>query len=127
LLHLDSRDPTRPRARRMDEEIARVMRARAANPRWLAGMMRHGYRGAAEIAATLDHLAAFTHLARIVPPALLDLYHDATLGNAAVRDFLADANPAALAAMQARFRALHRSGLWPTRRNAIVAALGDTA
>ncbi|WP_277981288.1 cobaltochelatase subunit CobN [Sphingomonas phyllosphaerae] len=127
LLHLDSRDPTRPRARCMDEEIARVMRARAANPRWLAGMMRHGYRGAAEIAATLDHLAAFAHLARIVPPALLDLYHDATLGDAAVRDFLADANPAALAAMQARFRALHRSGLWSTRRNAIVAALGDAA
>ncbi|MBB3692857.1 cobaltochelatase subunit CobN [Sphingomonas sp. BK580] len=125
LLHLDSRDPTRPRARPVGEEIARVMRARAANPRWLAGMMRHGYRGAAEIAATLDHLAAFAHLARVVPPALLDLYHDATLGDAAVRDFLAEANPAALAAMEARFRALHRSGLWSTRRNAIVAALGD--
>ncbi|MBB3346560.1 cobaltochelatase subunit CobN [Sphingomonas sp. BK069] len=127
LLHLDSRDPTRPRARPIGEEIARVMRARAGNPRWLAGMRRHGYRGAAEIAATLDHLAAFAHLARIVPPALLDLYHDATLGDAAVRDFLAAANPAALAAMEARFLALHRSGLWPTRRNAIVAALGDRA
>ncbi|MBW6526087.1 cobaltochelatase subunit CobN [Sphingomonas sp. RHCKR7] len=125
LLHLDSRDPTRPRARPIGEEIARVMRARAGNPRWLAGMMRHGYRGAAEIAATLDHLAAFAHLARAVPPALLDLYHDATLGDPAVRDFLAAANPAALAAMEARFRALHRSGLWPTRRNAIVAALAD--
>ncbi|MBB3473124.1 cobaltochelatase subunit CobN [Sphingomonas sp. BK345] len=127
LLHLDSRDPTRPRARPIGEEIARVMRARAGNPRWLAGMRRHGYRGAAEIAATLDHLAAFAHLARIVPPALLDLYHDATLGDAAVRGFLAAANPAALAAMEARFLALHRSGLWPTRRNAIVAALGDRA
>ncbi len=127
LLHLDSRDPTRPRARPVGEEIARVVRARAGNPRWLAGMMRHGYRGAAEIAATLDHLAAFAHLARVVPPALFDLYHDATLGDAAVRDFLADANPAALAAMEARFRALHRSGLWPTRRNAIVAALADPA
>lgn len=127
LLHLDSRDPTRPRARPVSEEIARVTRARAANPRWLAGMMRHGYRGAAEIAATLDHLAAFAHLARVVSPALLDLYHDATLGDPTVRDFLAGANPAALAAMEARFRALHRSGLWPTRRNAIVAALGDAA
>ncbi|MBY9061652.1 cobaltochelatase subunit CobN [Sphingomonas yunnanensis] len=127
LLHLDSRDPAAPRARPIGEEIARVMRARAGNRRWLAGMMRHGYRGAAEIAATLDHLAAFAHLTRVVPTALLDLYHGATLGDAAVRDFLADANPAALAAMEARFRALHRSGLWPTRRNAIVAALGETA
>ncbi|MGK6323916.1 cobaltochelatase subunit CobN [Sphingomonas sp. DT-51] len=127
LVHLDSADPTRPRARALGEEIARIVRARAANPRWLAGMMRHGYRGAAEIAATLDHLAAFAHLAHAVPPALLDLYHDATLGDPAVHDFLADANPAALAAMQARFRALHRSGLWATRRNAIVAALADGA
>jgi cobaltochelatase CobN len=127
LLHLDSRDPTRPRARPIGEEIARIARARAANPRWLAGMMRHGYRGAAEIAATLDHLAAFAHLARVVPASLFDLYHDATLGNDDVRAFLARANPDALAAMEVRFVALHRSGLWPTRRNAIVAALDGAA
>jgi cobaltochelatase CobN len=127
LLHLDSRDPARPRARPIGEEIARIARGRAANPRWLAGMMRHGYRGAAEIAATLDHLAAFAHLARVVPASLFDLYHDATLGNDDVRAFLARANPDALAAMEVRFVALHRSGLWPTRRNAIVAALDGAA
>ncbi len=61
--------PTRPRARTLPEEIARVVRARAANPNWADGMMRHGFRGAAEIAATLDHMAAFAHLARAVPRA----------------------------------------------------------
>ena len=69
-------------------------------------MMRHGFRGAAEIAATLDHLGAFAHLAGAVPPQLFDLYHDATLGQPEVRAFLASANPAALAAMEARFAAL---------------------
>lgn len=123
LYHLDARDPERPRARTLREEIARVVRGRAADPRWTAGMMRHGYRGAAEIAATLDHLGSFAHLANAVTPELIDLYHDATLGCDEVRSFLQEANPAALAAMEARFAALHRSGLWPTRRNSILAVL----
>ncbi|MGU3316252.1 cobaltochelatase subunit CobN [Sphingomonas sp. M6A6_1c] len=123
LYHLDARDPARLRARTLREEIARVVRGRATQPAWIDGMMRHGFRGAAEIAATLDHLGAFAHLARVVTPELIDLYYDATLGRDEVRAFLAAANPAALAAMEARFAALHRSGLWPTRRNAILAVL----
>jgi len=111
------------RARTLREEIARVVRGRATRPAWVDGMMRHGFRGAAEIAATLDHLGAFAHLARMVTPELIDLYYDATLGRDEVRAFLAAANPGALAAMEARFAALHRSGLWPTRRNAILATL----
>ena len=123
LYHLDSTDPTRPRARGLREEVARVVRGRATNPGWLAGMMRHGFRGGAEIAATLDHLAAYAHLARVVEPHLFDLYHDATLGDDAVRDFLARENPGALAAMEARFAALNAAGLWQTRRNSILATL----
>jgi len=123
LYHLDATDPARPRARGLREEVARVVRGRAANPGWLAGMMRHGFRGGAEIAATLDHLAAYAHLARVVEPHLFDLYHDATLGDDAVRDFLARENPGALAAMEARFAALNAAGLWQTRRNSILATL----
>lgn len=117
LYHLDATRPEAPKARPLAEEIARVTRARAANPRWIAGMMRHGFRGAAEIAATLDHLAAFAHLAGVVPGHLFDLYHDATLGTADVHTFLAAENPGALAAMQARFAALAEAGVWQTRSN----------
>ncbi len=127
LYHLDARDPATPAARTLTEEIARVVRARAANPVWIAGMMRHGFRGGAEIAATLDHLGAFAHLADAVPAQLIDLYHDATLGRDEVRAFLARENPQALAAMQARFAALRDAGLWRTRRNSILATMGDAA
>ncbi|WP_417628708.1 cobaltochelatase subunit CobN [Pararhodobacter aggregans] len=123
LYHLDATDPARPRARSLTEELARVVRARAANPKWIDGMMNHGFRGAAEIAATLDHLGAFAHLAAAVPPQLFDLYHEATLGRPEVRDFLDRENPQALAAMEARFADLHRAGLWSTRRNSILAGL----
>ncbi len=123
LYHLDARDPTQAKARPLKEEIARVVHARAANPAWVDGMMRHGFRGGAEIAATLDHLGAFAHLASAVRPELIDLYYDATLGRDDVHAFLAEANPGALAAMQARFAALHAADLWPTRRNSILARL----
>ncbi len=123
LYHLDARDPARVIARPLREEIARVVHARAAHPSWIDGMMRHGFRGAAEIAATLDHLGAFAHLAGAVRPELIDLYYDATLGRGDVHAFLAEANPGALAAMQARFAALYAADLWPTRRNSILAQL----
>ena len=123
LYHLDARDPTQAKARPLKEEVARVVHARAANPAWVDGMMRHGFRGGAEIAATLDHLGAFAHLASSVRPELIDLYYDATLGRDDVHAFLAEANPGALAAMQSRFAALHAADLWPTRRNSILAAL----
>ncbi|TRW96541.1 cobaltochelatase subunit CobN [Paracoccus sp. M683] len=127
LYHLDATQPDRPRARTLTEEIARTLRARAADPRWADAMANHGYRGAAEIAATLDHLAAFAHLAQVVPPHLFDLYHDATLGRPKIVAFMADANPAALAAMRDLFRRLAESGLWSTRRNSIAASLGGEA
>ncbi len=127
LYHLDATRPDDPRARTLTEEIARTVRARAANPQWAEGMMHHGYRGAAEIAATLDHMAAFAHLAQVVPPHLFDLYHDATLGRDEVRDFLARENPQALAAMEDLFRRLRDAGLWLTRRNSIAATLDGAA
>ena len=123
LYHLDNSVAGQPKARTLNEEIARVVRARAANPDWIAGMQRHGFRGGAEIAATLDHMAAFAHLAQVVPAHLFDLYYDATLGNEAVAEFLEDANPEALTAMRNRFNALHDAGLWSTRRNSIAADL----
>ncbi|MBT1515885.1 cobaltochelatase subunit CobN [Bradyrhizobium sp. SRL28] len=127
LYHLDTTRPDRPHARALTEEISRVVRARAANPDWIAGMMRHGFRGAAEIAATLEHMAAFAHLADAVPPHLFDLYYDTTLGNDDVRAFMARENPVALAAIETCFTRLHEASLWMTRRNSIAAALREAS
>ncbi len=125
LYHLDATNTDAPRARPLPEEIARVVRARAADPGWANGMMRHGFRGAAEIAATLDHMAAFQNLAGAVGPHLFDSYWQATLGRPEVTGFMAQANPGALEALRARFTALHRAGLWISRRNSILAELAD--
>ncbi|MFN4158017.1 MAG: cobaltochelatase subunit CobN [Gemmobacter sp.] len=123
LYHIDATRPDAPRARALTEEIARVVRSRAANPDWATGMMAHGFRGGAEIAATVEHLAAFAHLTRAVPAHLIDLCFDATLGRADLVAFLQEHNPGALAALRDRFAALRAAGLWVTRRNSIMAVL----
>jgi cobaltochelatase CobN len=127
LYHLDATRTDAPRARALSEEISRVVRARAANPKWIAGMKRHGFRGAAEIAATLEHMAAFAHLAEAVPSHLFDLYYDATLGDDETRAFLAQANPHALSAMESCFARLRDASLWVTRRNSIAVNLREAS
>lgn len=117
IYHLDATRPDMPVARPLAEEIARVIRARATHPGWLRAMMRHGFRGAAEIGATLDHMAAFAHLADVVPQHLFDLYHRAVLDDPQVRDFIADANPGALAGILDCFAALADAGLWQAGSN----------
>jgi cobaltochelatase CobN len=121
--HLDTTRADRPQAHVLAVELARIVRARATSPVWVAGMMRHGFRGAAEITATLDNLAAFAHLTRQVPAHLFDLYFEATLGRGEVSAFMERENPAALAQLRERFQALATSGLWQTRSNSIHARL----
>ncbi len=117
--HIDHTKLGTPKARALNEEIARVVYARAINPNWLSSMMKHGFRGGSEIAATLDHMAQFAHLADAVAPELFDQYYDATLANADIYEFLEKHNPEALKAMNERFRELLNQGLWNTKRNSI--------
>jgi cobaltochelatase CobN len=111
--------------RTLDEEIARVVRGRATNPRWIEGQMRHGYRGAAEIAETVDNLFAFAALTEAVTSRQFDLLYDATCGDERVRDFLLAANPEAARAIASRFAEAERRGFWASRRNSSARALAE--
>ena len=73
------------------------MRARAVNPKWIAGVMRHGYKGAFEMAATVDYLFAFAATTRVVDDHHFDALYDAYVADDRVRGFIAEANPAGAA------------------------------
>lgn len=115
--HLDHSRPEFPRVRTLEEEIARVVRARVVNPKWIAGAMRHGYKGAFEMAATVDYMFAFAATARAVASHHFDAVYDAYIADDAVRGFIAEANPAALAEMSARLVEALARGLWHPQAN----------
>ncbi len=123
LIVLDTADPHRPRARTLAASIARIVRARAISPRFIDGLMRHGPRGAAEIAETVDRLVAFAETTDAVPSELIDLVHDAYVADARVRNFLNRENPAAARAVAERLDGARRQGLWHPRRNDVDADL----
>ncbi|MGC2781516.1 MAG: cobaltochelatase subunit CobN, partial [Bradyrhizobium sp.] len=111
--------PEAPKARTFSEEIARVVRGRLTNPRWIAGMLAHGYRGVAEIAQGIDALYAFAATSDTVSEHLFDLVHTALLRDEAVLDGMVARNPAAVTAIVSRFEDALRRQLWVPRRNAV--------
>jgi cobaltochelatase CobN len=123
LVMLDLTDPQRPRARPLSAALARIVRARAVSPRFIAGQMRHGPRGAAELAETVDRLVDYAQLTDAVPSTLFDLVHAAYVADARVREFLLRENPAAAAAIAERLDSARRRGFWHPHRNDVDADL----
>jgi cobaltochelatase CobN len=117
IAHVDTSRPEAPMARNLSHEISRVVRGRAANPKWIAGVMRHGYKGAFEIAATVDYLFGFAASTDAVGNHHFDQLFAAYLEDVRVRDFMTEANPAALHETAARFDEAIRRGLWAPRSN----------
>ncbi len=115
--HGDHARPERPVIRPLREEIGRVVRGRAANPKWIAGVMRHGYKGAFEMAATVDYLFAFAATTDAVGDHHFDALYDAYISDERVRAFIATANAPALVEMAARFREAIDRGLWSPHSN----------
>lgn len=99
------------------------MRARVVNPKWIAGVMRHGYKGAFEMAATVDYLFAFAATARCVADHHFDAVYDAYLGDEEVRDFIEQHNPAALREIADRLIEAQDRGLWRPKSNSSHAEL----
>jgi len=117
--HNDHSLAERPVIRTLGEEIGRVVRGRASNPKWIEGAMRHGYKGAFEMAATVDYLFAFAATTRQVAEHHFAALYEAYIEDDRVRDFLMQANDAAYADMLARFEEAIERGLWTPRRNSV--------
>ncbi|GAX43090.1 cobaltochelatase [Tolypothrix sp. NIES-4075] len=108
----DNSIPANPRVRHLKEEIARVYRSRVVNPKWIAGMMRHGYKGAFEMAATVDYLFAYDATAKCVEDHMYQGIVDAYLGDRSVCEFIQEKNPWALRDIAEKMLEAHKRGLW---------------
>ncbi|MGO4117265.1 cobaltochelatase subunit CobN [Rhizobium ruizarguesonis] len=117
IYHNDHSRPEKPVIRSLEEEIGRVVRGRVVNPKWISGVMRHGYKGAAEIAATVDYLFAFAATTGAVGEHHFEAVYQAFVADPAVCDFMIEKNPAAFDEMRERLcEAIERS-LWTPRSN----------
>ena len=125
--HNDHSRPESPRIRRLEEEIARVVRARVVNPKWIRGVMRHGYKGGFEMAATVDYLFAFAATARAVGDHHFDAVFEAYVEDREARAFFDENNPAALREIAERLGEAVERGLWRPRSNSAHVVLGELA
>ena len=121
--HNDHSRPETPRIRTLKEEIARVVRARVVNPKWIEAMQRHGYKGGFEMAATLDYLFAFAATTGMVENHHFDAVHAAFMEDESVLQFLEQKNPDALREMAERFLEAEERGLWRPRSNSALSTL----
>nr|WP_243870047.1 cobaltochelatase subunit CobN [Amycolatopsis granulosa] len=108
----DSTSPDSVRTRSLSEETARVFRARVVNPRWIAAMRRHGYKGAFELAATVDYLFGFDATAGVVPDWMYEKLSRSYVLDEQNQEFLAQANPWALRGIIERLTEAADRGLW---------------
>ncbi|WIY54451.1 cobaltochelatase subunit CobN [Devosia sp. YIM 151766] len=124
--HNDHSRPDTPKIRTLEQEISYVMRSRVVNPKWLAGIMRHGYRGAFEIIATLDFMFAFAATTGAVKSHHFDLAFEAFVKDDAVREFLKHSNRFGYDELIAKFLEARQRGLWSPRSNSAFALLEET-
>ena len=117
IYHNDHSRPERPLIRSLDDEMARVIRSRVLNPKWINGVKRHGYKGAFEIAATVDYMFAFAATTGAVKSHHFDAVEAAFLEDDDTRDFIAEANAPALREIAQRLQEAIDRDLWQPRSN----------
>jgi cobaltochelatase CobN len=108
----DSAVPDAPKTRTLAEETRRVFRSRVVNPRWISAMRRHGYKGAFELAATVDYLFGYDATAGVVPDWMYEQLAASYVFDAETRSFMRQSNPWALRGITERLLEAASRGLW---------------
>ena len=108
----DSSDPSRPRVRDLKDEARRVFRSRVVNPKWVTSMKRHGYKGAFELAATVDYMFGYDATAQVVDDWMYRDVTEAYVFDPETQQFFRESNPWALKGMVERLLEAIQRGLW---------------
>lgn len=121
----DSSDPARVRMRTVQEETRRIFRARVANPRWIGSMTRHGFKGAAELSATVDYLFGYDATTGVADDWMYEQVADKYLLDEDIAAFMDEANPWAARAIAERLIEAADRGLWAAPAPETLAAVRD--
>lgn len=119
----DSTRPETVRTRTLVEETSRVFRARVVNPKWIEAMRRHGYKGAFELAATVDYLFGYDATTGVIADWMYDKLTETYVLDPTNRAFLEQANPWALHGIAERLLEAESRGMWAKPDPAVLEAL----
>jgi cobaltochelatase CobN len=108
----DSADPSDPKVRALSEEAARVVRSRVLNPRWIEAMRAHGYKGAFELAATVDYLFGYDATTGVVADWMYERVTEAYVADPEMRKFFETSNPGALQSIAERLLEADQRDMW---------------
>ncbi len=112
IYHNDHSNPSAPKIRTLKEELNRVIRSRVLNPKWIKGMQEHGYKGAFEMAATVDYLFAYDATTNLIDDYQYQNVADALIFDENNQTFMQANNPSALEEMAERLLEATQRGLW---------------
>jgi cobaltochelatase CobN len=121
----DHARPDNPKVKTLKQELLKVFRSRVVNPKWIEGVKRHGYKGAFEMAATLDYMFAYDATTNLVEDFMYEELAQSYLFDADTRAFIEKANPWALRDMSERLLEAVQRGLWENPANETVQQLKD--
>ncbi|MEU0270098.1 cobaltochelatase subunit CobN [Nocardioides sp. NPDC006303] len=121
----DSTSPDAIKTRTLQEETNRVFRARVVNPRWISAMQRHGYKGAFELAATVDYLFGFDATAGVVQDWMYEKLAREYVLDETNQEFMRSSNPWALRGIVERLHEAAERGLWESPDPEVVAAMQE--
>jgi len=121
----DHSRPENPKVKTLKEELLKVYRSRVINPKWIAGVQRHGYKGAFEMAATLDYLFAYDATTNLVDDFMYEGITERYLLEAKNKAFIAKHNPWAMKDMSERLLEAIQRGMWQAPSDEIKQALED--
>ncbi|MCX4587004.1 cobaltochelatase subunit CobN [Streptomyces sp. NBC_01481] len=119
----DSTRPETVRTRTLVEETSRVFRSRVVNPKWIEAMRRHGYKGAFELAATVDYLFGYDATTGVIADWMYDKLTETYVLDPVNREFLQQANPWALHGIAERLLEAESRGMWAKPDPSVLAAL----
>jgi cobaltochelatase CobN len=110
--HNDHSNPAQPKVRTLKEELNRVIRSRVLNPKWITAMQEHGYKGAFEMAASVDYLFAYDATTNLIDDYQYESVADTLVLNNDIQQFMQAHNPSALEEMAERLLEATQRGLW---------------
>ncbi|WP_196591085.1 cobaltochelatase subunit CobN [Pectinatus frisingensis] len=108
----DSTDRSQVTMHSVQEDTKRLFRSEAINPKFINGMMKHGYKGAADMANYVAHSFQWDATSDVMEDWMYEKYAEKYAFDGKVQQWMRDVNPWALQRLTSVLLEANQRGLW---------------